>query len=137
MHTKRLPITPRNTIVDQKDIWNTVAPRGWWRYVGNPGAVDCVPLAFTADVLCVALLYTSFIVIYLQEKQCLPSWQNDFCILYLSPFQTTGNFFIIVVSRNLFRDYSGLTNRVLRTCFGRIHFFYIYFAANLCRKLNT
>ena len=75
MHTKRLPITPRNTIVDHKVIWNTVAPSGWWRYAGKPGAVDCVTLEFTADVLCVALLYTSFMitisVFYLQERKCL------------------------------------------------------------------
>ena len=72
MHTKRLPTTPRNAIVDHKVIWNTVAPRGCWRYVGNVGAVK-----FTEDALVVfvPLMRIScmivLLVFYLQEKQCL------------------------------------------------------------------
>ena len=75
MHTKRLPITPRNTIVDHKVIWNTVAPSGWWRYVDDPGVVDCVKLAavvFAKGVLREVLRYMSsmvFLVSYLPELE--------------------------------------------------------------------
>ena len=62
MHTKKLPITPRSTMVDHKLIWNTVAPNGWWRYSGKPGAVVCATLVFTADVLSVWLLYRLFMI---------------------------------------------------------------------------
>ena len=72
MHTKTLPTTPKNAIVDHKVIWNTVAPRGWWRYVGNANAVK-----FTEDALvaCVPLIRMSCMVVLLvfclREKRYL------------------------------------------------------------------
>ena len=88
MHTKRLPITPRNATIDHKVSWNTIAPRGCWRYSGKPGAV-----AFADDMLAVLLMCKACIIVlvfYLREKQHFEQ-NGDNNVILFTP-ETTEHF---------------------------------------------
>lgn len=94
MHTKRLPNTPRKAMVDHKLIWNTVAPRGWWRYTGKPGTV-----AFAEDMLAVLLMCTSCMIVlvsYLQEKQHFEQMETtkSICLHQKQRKTFTSHFFV-------------------------------------------
>ena len=91
MQTKKLPITPRSTMVDHKLIWNTVAPNGWWRYSGKPGAVVCATLCI--HCWCIECLVTVQVI---HDWSFFSTWKRKHVLVILQDYA------LLLLSKEMF-----------------------------------